>query len=348
MDDKYFSDKSVTDKEIKAIIGNLKAEKAKEKKEAMAKARAAKQQAAKQQAKPNAPRAPKAPRANRAKLLVSIVNRSDEVKLKTIMDDVSVTLSAAFAGVGTARSAVLDFFGIGETEKTILLSLFPESDEDLLIKEIGAKMSMYLVGRGISFTIPLSGVSEIVANGLAKASTKKTVVESTIMTDKKRTYDLIICAVNAEYSDKAMEAARSAGAAGGTILNARMLDNKKANQFIGISLATEQEILLILTKREGKLAIMQALFDKVGVKTEAGGIIFSVPVDRTVGIGAAEPSEATSEEKTESKADAKKEKAESKKEEKSGKDEKPVKEEKPKKDEAPKESEVPAKEVKDE
>lgn len=317
MDDKYISDKSVTDKEIKAILDTLKAEKAKERREAQAKARA---EAQKAKAKTTRSAKPKAPRQNRAKLLISIVNRSDEVKLKTILDDISVALSVAFAGTGTARSAVLNYFGIGETEKTIVLSLFPESDEDLVIKEIRTKMAMYLVGRGISFTIPLTGVSEIVANGLANASTKKTVLESTIMKDEKRTYDLIICAVNAEFSDKAMEAARSAGAAGGTVLYARMLDNKKANQFIGISLATEQEILLILTKREGKLAIMQALFDQVGVKTEAGGIIFSVPVDRTVGIGAADAEETSdTSEKKDSKEEPKK--AESKKEAKPKKEE---------------------------
>ena len=331
MDDKYISDKSVTDKEIKAILDTLKAEKAKEKKEAQAKARA---EAQKAKTKTARSAKPKAPRQNRAKLLISIVNRSDEVKLKTILDDVSVALSVAFAGTGTARSAVLNYFGIGETEKTIVLSLFPESDEDLVIREIRTKMAMYLVGRGISFTIPLTGVSEIVANGLANASTKKTVVESTIMKDEKRTYDLIICAVNAEYSDKAMEAARSAGAAGGTVLYARMLDNKKANQFIGISLATEQEILLILTKREGKLAIMQALFDQVGVKTEAGGIIFSVPVDRTVGIGAADAEETNTNEKKDSKEEPKKE--ESKKEAKPKKEESKAEEpdkEEPKKEE---------------
>ncbi len=233
----------------------------------------------------------KAPRPNRTKLLVSIVNHSDGKQLKTILDECSVSLSLSFDGTGTARSSILDYFGIGETEKTIVLSLFPESDEDLIIREIRTKMSLYLVGRGISFTVPLTSVSEIVANGLLKASAKKTVLESMIMTEERRTYDLIVCAVNAERSDEAMEAARSAGAAGGTIMHARMLDNKKAEQFIGISLAKEQEILLILTKREGKLAIMQALFGRVGVKTEAGGIIFSVPVDRTVGIGADETAE---------------------------------------------------------
>ena len=294
-----------TVEKIRQKVEAMRAEKEKQQqeKEKLQKGKAAKPKATKQskqaakqekQAKQTTKpvkQAKSAPRGNRAKLLVSIVNRSDETKLKNVLDDVSVGLSVAFAGTGTARSAVLDYFGIGETEKTIVFSLFPESDEDLLVKEIREKMSMHLVGRGISFTIPLTGVSEIVAGGLARASAKKNVVESAIMNEEKRKYDLIVCAVNAEYADRAMEAARLAGAAGGTVLHARMLDNKKAQQFIGISLAREQEILLILTKREGKMAIMQELFASVGVKTEAAGIIFSVPVDRTIGIGGEETNE---------------------------------------------------------
>ena len=31
---------------------------------------------------------------------------------------------------------------------------------------------------------------------------------------------------------------------------------------------------------------MQAISEKAGLKTDAGGIIFSLPVDKTVGIGA--------------------------------------------------------------
>ena len=37
---------------------------------------------------------------------------------------------------------------------------------------------------------------------------------------------------------------------------------------------------------------MQALFDKVGLKTQAGGIIFSVPVDKTAGISVADETQA--------------------------------------------------------
>ncbi len=229
-----------------------------------------------------------APRGNRTKLLISVVNQKDDIVLKEILDDFSVTLSFTFAGRGTARSAVLDYLGIGETEKAVVFSLFPESDEELILHEIREKMSLYLVGRGISFTVPLSAVSDIIAGGLVRAAANKTVNGSKIMNNEGRKYDLIIAAVDSNLTDEAMEAARSAGAAGGTIIRARSLENAKAEQFIGITLAKEQELLLILSKREGKLAIMNALSERVGLKTEAGGIIFSIPVDRTAGIGAAE------------------------------------------------------------
>lgn len=225
---------------------------------------------------------------NRTKLLVSIVSYKEENRLKEIIDEVSVALSFTFAGTGTARTQMLDYLGIGETEKAVVLSLFPESDEGVIIREIRSKMSLYLVGRGISFTVPLTGISEIIANGLSSAAAEKSVDRRKIMNGSDRKYDLIVASVETNRMDEAMEAARAAGAAGGTVIRARSLENAKAEQFIGISLMEEREILLILTKKEGKLAIMEALSEKVGLKTDAGGVIFSLPVDRTAGISVAD------------------------------------------------------------
>ena len=232
---------------------------------------------------------------NRVKLLVSIVNARDEVRLKEVIDECSVSLSLSFSGTGTAHSQVLDYLGIGETEKTVAFSLIPESDEETIMREIRTKISLYLVGRGISFTVPLTGISEIVANGITSAASSKAVDGSKIMTNETRQYDLIVAAVAAGFAEEAMEAARSAGAAGGTIIHAHSLNNTKAEQFIGVSLLQEQDVLLILTKREGKFPIMQALFDKAGLKTQAGGVIFSVPVDKTAGISASDEAAATEE-----------------------------------------------------
>ena len=225
-------------------------------------------------------------RPNRAKLLISIVNRGDDERIAAILNDFSVARTFSVPGMGTARSAVLNYLGIGTSEKSVMLSLIPESDEAAILQEISNKMLLYLVGRGISFTVPLSAVSEIVANGICAAAAAKTVEGRNIMQDSQRNYDLIVAIVAEGYVEEAMEAARSAGAAGGTVIRARSIENAKAEQFAGISIREESEVLLILAQREGKLAIMDAVAKSAGLKTEAGGILFSLPVDRTVGVGA--------------------------------------------------------------
>lgn len=234
---------------------------------------------------------PKQTRPQRVKLLFSVVGKDDGAALKEVLDDCSTSLGFVFSGTGTARSAMLDYLGIGQTEKAIVVSLIPENDEEKIMREIRSKMALYLVGRGISFTVPLTGVSEIVAGGICKAASEKSTEGRKIMTDPERKYDLIVAAVAAGEADVAMEAARAAGAAGGTVVRARSIGNAKAEQFIGITLTQEQEILLILAKRESKLAIMNALSESAGLKTEAGGVIFSLPVDRTAGISAADEAE---------------------------------------------------------
>ncbi len=229
-----------------------------------------------------------ATRSGRVKLLVSILNRDDGARLNEILDELSISLSLTFAGTGTARSNVLDYLGIGETEKEVLFTLIPEGDEELILREIRSKMSLFLVGRGISFTVPLSGISEIVANGIGAGASSKTIDGSKIMTEADRKYDLIVAAVAADYVDDAINAAREAGAPGGTVIRARALNNEKAEHFIGMTLTEERDMLLVLTKREFKKQIMDALSEKVGLKSEAAGLIFSLPVDRTAGISADE------------------------------------------------------------
>ena len=79
--------------------------------------------------------------------------------------------------------------------------------------------------------------------------------------------------------------ARPAGAAGGTVLTAATLGDKKAEQLIGVTLQKETDVLLILAKNDGKDAITEAILKKVGLKTDGGGVVFTLPVDSIAGVG---------------------------------------------------------------
>lgn len=100
----------------------------------------------------------------------------------------------------------------------------------------------------------------------------------------ERKYSLIVTIVNRGYADEVMEAARNAGARGGTILYAHGAGLHETETFFGISIRPEKEIVLILSDNEIRPTIMQAIVKKVGMTTEGAGISFSLPVGGVAGI----------------------------------------------------------------
>jgi nitrogen regulatory protein PII len=81
-----------------------------------------------------------------------------------------------------------------------------------------------------------------------------------------------------------MEAAREAGAYGGTVLHAKGTGMEIAEKFMHMSLAAEKEVLYIVSKSEQKNAIMQAVMKKAGPDSKAKAITFSLPVTDTAGL----------------------------------------------------------------
>ena len=97
-------------------------------------------------------------------------------------------------------------------------------------------------------------------------------------------HEMIMCIVNAGFSETVMEAAKSAGARGGTILNGRGTANKEAESLFHIAIQPEKEVVMILVDKEIKDAVLHALYQKAGLDTMGQGIAFSLPVDEVVGL----------------------------------------------------------------
>jgi len=97
-------------------------------------------------------------------------------------------------------------------------------------------------------------------------------------------HDLIVSILNNGYCDSFMNTAREAGALGGTIINARGQGHEGAVKFFGISVEDEKEIIIILTNKEKKAAIMRAICETHGLNSKAQGIIFALPVDNVLGL----------------------------------------------------------------
>ncbi len=97
-------------------------------------------------------------------------------------------------------------------------------------------------------------------------------------------HEVIFCVVNAGFSEAVMDAAKGAGARGGTILNARGTANKEAESLFHIAVQPEKEIIMILVDTNIKDDVLHALYQKAGLDTMGQGIAFSLPVDNVVGL----------------------------------------------------------------
>ena len=97
-------------------------------------------------------------------------------------------------------------------------------------------------------------------------------------------HEVIFCIVNTGFSDEVMNAAREAGAGGGTVIRARGTANQEAEKIFNIAIQPEKEIVMILVKKSLKNDILHALYKRVGLSTPSQGIAFAMPVNDVVGL----------------------------------------------------------------
>lgn len=97
-------------------------------------------------------------------------------------------------------------------------------------------------------------------------------------------YRCIITIVNRGYADQVIDAARDAGARGGTILYARGTGIHETEKFMNIAITPEKEMILILVKKELAKTITQAILVTAGLKTKGRGISFILPVTDALGM----------------------------------------------------------------
>lgn len=187
---------------------------------------------------------------------------------------------------GTASSEILDLLGLGNIDWVMLVGMMPKAIADDILLKMRILLKLDTVNSGIAFTVPLSGGNNLILRLLdqmaADHEPRAERKDDIIMMDMK--FALVTAVVNQGFSEEAMTAARAAGARGGTILHSRQIANENAAKIWGVSMQEEKDILLILTKVESKLAIMQAISECCGMQSEAEGIVLSLPIDSIVGL----------------------------------------------------------------
>lgn len=212
--------------------------------------------------------------------IISIMNPAASEVLDEICKELKIPLTASLPGHGTAVKSMLDLLGIESNEKRVVTAV---ADRETTAKFIEAQkkyLHIGVPGHGIVIAIPIKSIGG--GTALAYLNGDKT---AKYTPPTNYAYELIIAITNAGNTDLVMNAARSAGARGGTVIHGKGTGAKEDERFYNISLAEEKEIILIVSSAEHKSEIMKAILKDAGPESRAGTILFSLPTTEVAGFG---------------------------------------------------------------
>ncbi len=217
------------------------------------------------------------------RVLVMVVDDEMAEKASSFFYHNRVPLQYIITAQGTAPSDILSILGLSETDKRLVVATLPKVIADDMIVKLYQKFNLGVPGSGIVFTLPLTGINLQFVNMLnAMERGDNEGKEEWHMSDIK--HSLVAAIVNQGYSDDVMEAARQAGARGGTVIHGRRVAGEKVVNTWGLSVQDEREIVFILVKNEHKHDVMQVIADRCGMHSEAKGLVISMPVDNILGL----------------------------------------------------------------
>ena len=219
-------------------------------------------------------------------LLVLITNPKLADKATRVFRKSTLPVQYRLNAEGTASSEIMDMLGLGSIDKCILMSTVPRQMGDAMLTRLRLELHLGAVNSGIAFTISLSGMNKLLLRMLMKSEEENAVLNirkvGNIMSDTK--YALIVATVNIGFSGDVMDAAKAAGASGGTVIHSRWIGNEEVAASWGLSMQEEKEIVLSLSEEDKRVEIMSGISEKCGMRSEAKGLVMSLPIDSVMGL----------------------------------------------------------------
>ena len=211
--------------------------------------------------------------------IIAVTDSDRGEAMNALFRETGLPMILSAPGRGTAKNEHLAVYGLDETPKTVTTSVASAQEAAQLVKAAKRKLFLDIPGNGILLTVPLKSVAggrtlAYLTNDLKTGGTPH----------MEFNHELIVVILNEGYADLVMDAARAAGAGGGTVLHAKGTGAIGTEKFFGVTLANEKDVIYIVASGKEKAAIMNAINKDAGPSTAAGAISFSLPVSDVAGL----------------------------------------------------------------
>lgn len=187
-----------------------------------------------------------------------------------------ISNGTVFLGKGTVNNKILEFLGLADVSKEVVLMITNKSIMDEALRKLNEEFKFEKPNHGIAFTTSIKNVigmrsckgnEEFEERGLDKIMYNSI----TIIVDKGRAGDVI-------------DAATKAGSLGGTIINARGSGIHETRKVFSMEIEPEKEVVIILSKTDQTEKIVESISKEMKINEPGNGIIYVQDINKTYGI----------------------------------------------------------------
>lgn len=208
-------------------------------------------------------------------LFVYIVNHNDGSRVMKQGKKHGVRGTTAFLGHGTIESALLDFLGLNDVRKELILMVTDRETGLKAMEGISKDLRLDKPGKGIAFAL---NVTRLVGS---RGYIREQITEKR---GEKDMYEAIFVIVDKGKGEFVIDAAKKAGSKGATLINARGSGIHETSKLFSMEVEPEKEIILVLSESTGVEKIIDAVSTECKIEEPGNGILFTCDVTRTLGL----------------------------------------------------------------
>ncbi len=183
--------------------------------------------------------------------MIAIVDNGQAERFMTIAKEVGASGGTVIPAKGTASNNILRILGLGDKSKEMILMVIDRAKGNSIVEAVR--------GNG-----KIQGVAAMLVSEKEKEMTAK--------------WKMITIIVNTGYADDIMDAARKAGAKGGTITHARGTGTAEDAKFLGVQIVPEKEMIMILCAADDTEKIVKAISALKCLNEPGIGILYTQDV----------------------------------------------------------------------
>lgn len=184
-------------------------------------------------------------------LMIAVVNNGQAERFMSIAKKAGAGGGTVIPAKGTASSKFLRMLGLGDKSKEVVLIVIDQEKGKKIVDDVRSDAK-------------IQGVAALLGSTEEKTMSSK--------------WKMITIIVNTGYADDIMDAARKAGAQGGTITHARGTGTEEDAKFFGVQIVPEKEMIFILCKSDDTDKIVEAISSLKCLDEPGVGIIYTQDV----------------------------------------------------------------------